>query len=329
MSNFTEWFNEKRNERLLQQYQKVKEEPGNDFRRRTSEIKDYMKRYGGKAGLDEYTMANYQDQQSLLEAKQSTHWSGTAAGVGMMSSAAFSRHIGQVAAEEAKDKGTGNLQAYGVNSGTSHTIKQARAVAEGQGRKALAKDFFGHINPLGASGKESILNSMGIFTADQKVNMGRTMTGRAMMGFSKLAVGHHVANTLVNSEDPLTDLASDVASGTGMMAGWRGGKAAANVLFGKAVGHTSRVLLGAAGGFLGGAIPMVAGEIAKTVTKQDSWLLKGAEKSYAQEQDVYDKSSRLSLTMRQAGLQKLSSSHLNGRGQLLGNEAAILRGASS
>lgn len=285
-------------------------------------LEDYVKQMGLKKGLNEHRAAIYPKQEQLIRAQASKYWQKD---ISTLSDDALREHISHVAAEEAKDRGKGKLGAFGASTSTSHTLAQAQAVAREQGRGALLRDMAGHI--YGGSGKESFLNALGLLTADQKINMGRNLGGKlgALGIMSGGAVNAYIAAT---SEDPIIDTTQAVVANYGIQAGWRAGKAGANVLFGANVGHASRILMGGAGALTAVAGAVALGELAKASIQQDGWLKKAASKSYKQEMYVSDRSSQLALTMRQAGLQKLSSSYLNDRGMLLGNEAAVLRGAS-
>lgn len=329
MAFYDTWFDtDAKKEKFFQKYQSSN--PNEAWRNNRTTFDAMVDAHGLKKGASMMTMNHFSDRQLLEEAEKSKHYgsAGLGTGAALLGASAISKKLGYVVNEEMKDAGTGSLQAFGVNTGTSHTLAQAQAVAKEQGRKALLKDALGHINPLGASGRESLLNSLGLMTADQKtMYSGMGMKGALMKGGIRLG-GVLNLGFAVTSDDPLTDFTSNVLSGYGVQAGWRGGKAAANVLFGAKVGHASRILMGGVAGFVGGAVPMIAGEILKDATKSDSMIKKYAKKSYKQESLVEDRSSRQALTMRQAGLQKLSSSYLNDRGMLLGNEASILKGVS-
>lgn len=338
----TDWyadFQQKRENRIIKQYQES--QPNEAWRQHT----DVLRAYGGqvkgltdhltaghiKRGLDAYTTDNFQDRELLHKAQGSKYYGSENMGAGVrnFNQGDLAKHLNTALVEDAKDAGTGNLGDFGVKTGTSHTLAQARAVAEKQGAglfSPLGKDMMGHF--VGASAKESFMNSLGLMTADQKRLYSRPGVSNFIARNSIRSAGLFNIYTALTSDDPIIDTTAQVISGFGMQAGWRGGKAAANVLFGKSVGHASRVLLGGAGAVAGLAIPLIGAEIMKDITKSDSGIKKVVKNSYKQESLVEDRSSRMALTMRQAGLQKLASSHLNDRGMLLGNEAAILKGVS-
>lgn len=318
---------------------------------------------GMRKGLDAYTLDHFSDRDLLHKAQDTSYFKSEKmqSGVNVLSQEDVGKHLQTALNEAAKDDGTGRLGAFGVKTSTSHTLAQARAVASKAydefmevaedfdttnyskvskylhnkavkldaaiaSRLPAAGDFAGHF--IGASGKESLYNAMGLMTADQKRLYSRPGVSNTIARWGIRSAGLFNVYTGLTSDDPITDVTANVLSGYGLQAGWRGGKAAANVLFGKNVGHASRLLLGAGGAIVAGAVPLAAGEIVKDITKSDSHIKKMFKGSYKQEVYAEDNSSRMALTMRQAGLQKLASSHLNDRGQLLGNEAAILKGVS-
>lgn len=338
----TDWyadFQQKRENRIIKQYQES--QPNEAWRQHT----DVLRAYGGqvkgltdhltaghiKRGLDAYTMDNFQDRELLHKAQGSKYYGSENMGAGVrnLNQGDLAKHLNTALTEDAKDAGTGNLGDFGAKTGSAHTLAQARAVAEKQGAglfSPLGKDMMGHF--IGASSKESLYNAMGLMTADQKRLYSRPGVGNTITRWGiRSAVAFNIYTGLT-SDDPLTDITATVASGWGLQAGWRGGKAAANVLFGAKVGHMSRIALGGVGASVGVAAPLLIGEGIKDITKSDSYVKKVLKRSYKQESLVEDRSSRMALTMRQAGLQKLASSHLNDRGMLLGNEAAILKGVS-
>lgn len=329
-------FQEKRDNRILEQFKK--RHPDEHWVKNTDSLRAYGQESKGfldeltrghlKRGLDNAVLDNYGNRKLLHDAQDTKYFKSEGMGRGIFNYTQddMTKHLKSALAEKAKDEGTGNLGEFSIKSGTTHTLEQARAVAEKQGRKALLRDLGGHL--VGASAKESLLNSLGLMTADQKRLYSRPGMGNWVMRNGIRSAGIFNVYTGLTSDDPLVDVGANIASAFGGQIGWRGGKALANVMFGSKVGHASRVFLGGTLGAVGLAVPMLAGEAIKDVTKQDSYIGKKAKHSYAQEYNVEDRSSQMALTMRQAGLQKLSSSHLNDRGMLLGNEAAILRGVS-
>lgn len=339
---FTDWyadFQQKRENRIIKQYQDA--QPEEAWRNHTDVLRSYGQEMKGfmdhltaghiKRGLDAATLDNFQDRELLHKAQESKYYNSEkiSSGVRNFSQGDLSRYLNTVLVEDAKDAGEGSLSAFGIKTGTSHTLAQARAVAEKQGSgliSPLGKDMVGHF--IGVSGRESLYNAMGLMTADQKRLYSRPGVTNTVARLSIRSAAAFNIYTGLTSDNPLIDTTAAIGSAYGMQAGWRGGKAAANVLFGARVGHMSRLLLGGAGAGIGLAAPMLIGEGVKDIMKSDSTIKKVLKNSYKQESLVEDRSSRMALTMRQAGLQKLASSHLNDRGQLLGNEAAILKGVS-
>lgn len=326
---FRDWFDaDKQREKLYRQFEAA--DPTEGWRKQRTSLSG-MKGSNLAEQMDNMSMA-YHDYAQVYDAKASKYFDSEkiGVGIGMLSGADRARRLQSAINESAKDAGTGNLQAFGAKTGTSHTLDQATATIEKQGRRALLKDMVGHV--AGGSGYESMLNSLGLMTADQKALYAGSGVGKFMARNGIRMGGAFAIYTGLTSDDPLTDFTSTIISNYGAQAGWRAGKSAASAIVGNAgskfVRHGARVLLGGIAGGVGMLMPEVVGAIVKDATSQDSMIKKVAGKSYRQESLVEDRTTRRALTMRQAGLQKLSSSYLNDRGMLLGNEAAILKGVS-
>lgn len=223
-----------------------------------------------------------------------------------------------------QDKKTGaRLHGRGAESGYGHTIAQAKMAS----RSTRAMDFVRHLNPLGGSSMESYKMAMGFTGRDSRILAAK---GNFMENINRRAIGPAVglfmATGALESDDPLTEYAAGVLAGAGVQQGWRAGKSFANVL---GPTHTRRIGFGLLGGATMAAVGagVVLGQA--DMFKNDSFIAKQAKSAYSRESFSSLKDTQASLTMRQAGLEKLSSSYLNNRQQLLGNEASVLRNSQS
>ena len=218
------------------------------------------------------------------------------------------------------DKSIGhNLYGRGVESGYGHTLAQAKMASRG----ARLADLANNLNPLGASARESFMMSMGFTGRDSRIlaakgglmeNMNRKLLAPAF--------GIFMAAGAIDSDTPLTDYATGIAVGAGAQQGWRAGKSFANN-FGPT--HLKRLGFGGLGAITMAAVPAAAILGQSDLFKNDSFIAKKAKSVYSRESFSSLQDTQASLTMRRAGLEKLSSSYLNNRQQLLGNEASILR----
>ena len=214
-----------------------------------------------------------------------------------------------------------SLNGRGVTSGFSAT----RAEVANASRGVRASNFLSHMNPFGASARESVMTSMGFTGRDSRILAAK---GNMMESFSRRALapafGIMMAADAMNSDTPLASYATGIAVGTGLQQGWRAGKAGASII---STAHKARLAGGAIGAGIMAAIPAAAIMGQADLLNNDSFVAKQAKKAYTRETYAMGRETQTSLTMRQAGLEKLSSSYLNNRQQLLGNEAAILKNA--
>ena len=216
-----------------------------------------------------------------------------------------------------------SLGGRGATTGFGHTKAQAK-MASGAAR---IDSFMSHMNPLGASSRDSLLTSMGFSGRDSRILAGK---GNFMESMNRRvlgpAFGIFMAAGALESESPLTEYATGVAVGAGVQQGWRAGKSFGNML---GASHKARIGGGIAGAGLAAAIPaaLIMGQ--SDLLKNDSFIAKQAKSVYSRETFASSKDTQASLTMRQAGLEKLSSSYLNNRQQLLGNEASILKNSQA
>lgn len=242
-------------------------------------------------------------------------------------------YIDSVAQGIAKESGKGpsnklsKLYGWDEKSGWHHSVAQARTASYGQ----RVTDLIGQVNPFGGSAAEAWLTSMG-FSGKHGKMLAAKNGGFAAFNHRFLLPATGIASGLysLGTEDPLNNYASTVAMGAGIQQGWRIGKSAANVIGmgtseNKLIANGSRILGGGIGAVSMAAVGFGAIWAAGDATKTDSEITKLAKKFSKTEQMVSTYDRQTALTMRQAGLQKLSSSYLNNRQQLLGNEALVLK----
>lgn len=216
-----------------------------------------------------------------------------------------------------------SLHGRGVTTGYGHTKAQAAMASRG----TRVADFMGHMNPLGASSRDSIMTSMGFAGRDSRIlaakgNFMESMNRRVLGP----AFGMYMAASSLQSDSPLTEYATGVAVGAGLQQGWRAGKSFGNII---SASHKFRIAGGLVGGGLAAAVPAALIMGHADMFKNDSFIAKQAKQIYSRETFASSRDTQTSLTMRQAGLEKLSSSYLNNRQQLLGNEASILKNSQA
>lgn len=216
-----------------------------------------------------------------------------------------------------------SLHGRGVTTGYGHSKAQAAMASRG----TRIADFMGHMNPLGASSRDSIMTSMGFAGRDSRIlaakgNFMESMNRRVLGP----AFGMYMAATALQSDAPLTEYATGVAVGAGLQQGWRAGKSFGNII---SATHKFRIAGGLVGGGLAAAVPAALIMGHADMFKNDSFIAKQAKQIYSRETFASSRETQTSLTMRQAGLEKLSSSYLNNRQQLLGNEASILKNSQA
>jgi len=198
------------------------------------------------------------------------------------------------------------------------------------------------VNPVGASSRELLLNSVGIMSKNQKMHarMGsKSLMGRIGGNMVPLMAAGIALSDMADHKDPM-DIMADELSAQGFMYGWRVGSSIGIGMSGAR--GTSRILgagavrsgvgRGLATGVLGLTGALVAsaaieGTFAgiKDSMSTDSTIRKFSASVRSKNVFVNQGGTQQSMTARQAALQKLSRSGMNGRGMLLGNEAAILR----
>lgn len=228
-----------------------------------------------------------------------------------------------VGRDRAKDLGT-DLRGFGAESGYGSSVKQARQASIGTKMKAFGET----LNPLGRSNINSFQESFGFVSKENhlmasKGSLFQKMTRKAMIpGFTALTA----FSALQSDEDSLNSFLTMSVGTWGLQQGWRQGKAGADALLGKAA-HWKRIPIASVTSLGLGALAAGATWAVNDLGKNDSAIAKSVKRIYSKEQFTSTKATQESLTMRRAALSKLSASSLNNRGQLLGNEASILRSA--
>lgn len=231
----------------------------------------------------------------------------------------LNKAVDQAENQANKDQGKG-LGRFSSEGGYGHSLAQAKVASTGE----KLGTFLSHANIFGGSSRESLLNNLGMLTADQKVQLAKAG------GFNKLltktmtgGAGLFIAYSALQSDDPGNELIASTAAGWGLLQGWRVGKSFGSVLH---ASHVSRVGFGAVGSVGTAAIGYGAVKSFADLTSNESVIVDYLKSTTSREVFAKSRDSDLSLTLRQAAMQKLSASSLNNRGQLLGNEAQILRG---
>lgn len=223
--------------------------------------------------------------------------------------------------DAAKDKGLG-LTGYGEKSGFGSSVAQASKASHGQRFAKLAEA----INPLGAPSRSAVADSVGWSGNNTKALAAK---GSLMNKFSRRVLlpgaGLITAYDALQSEDPLNNFATVSAGGWGLQYGYGVGKAAADATVGPS--KISRLIGGGGLAVVGAAAAAGTMWAIGDIGKNDSTITKKAKSFYKRETFATTQDTQESLTMRRAALDKLSSSSLNNRGQLLGNEANILKNA--
>ena len=199
-------------------------------------------------------------------------------------------------------------------------------------RREHAARALHYMNPFGTGGLSSmqaIRESFGFMHKNQQLQ------AKQAVGFAKiphlLVPGLALGMTLssMNDGDSASDIFTNLFSMGTSMHGWRTGSAIGAATTRK--GSLGRIVATGVGGVAGLATGLVAGvAIAGSLgdmTSQDSHVRHVAKKISTKELYNTSMDSYQSLTARQASLQKLAKSGLNDRGLLLGNEAAVLKGA--
>lgn len=223
------------------------------------------------------------------------------------------------AVDTARDNGQ-SLYGRGASGGWGETQKQAKSATFSQKFSNLAR----HVNPLGGSSRESLGSSIGFAGRDAKILASKGSKMEAL-GARVLTPGFgaFMAYSALSSEDPFAEYTAGIVGGAAVQQGWRVGKALGN--FTPGASHLARISMGTGMAVAATTIGVGAVLAQNDLFSNESFIGKQAKKLHRKETFNMYNDTEQSLTMRQAGLRKLSSSHLNNREQLLGNEAGILR----
>lgn len=225
------------------------------------------------------------------------------------------------AVDRAKDSGK-FIAGRGENTGYSTSVKQARDMPQSERWKKLGASMM----PLGRSSMDSMSDAIGTTGANTKALAAK---GSIMNKLSRRvimpSVGILTAYDAINAEDPLNSYATFAGASWGVQQGWRIGRDASDVM--GTPSALKRIPLGAAGAVgLGAAVGGSMWALGD-ISRNDSAITKKAKSYYRRETMATTQDTRESLTMRASAFDKLSASSMNNRGQLLGNEANILKNA--
>lgn len=226
--------------------------------------------------------------------------------------------------EALKDQGKNLWNSPGVYTGFAVTKTQLEKATFAE-RVKYAAGTLADTSLVTAAGRDMLLGNAGWLSRTAKIQMLRSniFSRTLQTGFAigPAALGLYAAN---DSENPANSLIVSTLAGTSLQAGWRYGKALGSVVSNSTL---SRVAFGAPTAALSGLSTWAAIAGIMDLGSNDSRLVGAAKKFSTKEAFSFTPDSKVTATMRQRALQKLSSSSMNSRGQLLGNEAMILRGA--
>lgn len=219
---------------------------------------------------------------------------------------------------------------FGMKDG--HVPSKKALEAAGKGSRALyalktTAEAIPGVGLFTAAGRDVYASNMGILTAHSKIQMANSgIIGKLAIGLGTGLTGLATAYTAANADNVAIEMMATTAMSIGLQSGWRSGKAISSAIGG--TGHIPRVALGALGGATGAIVGYGSFKALEDLGSSNSVLV-GLANKISKRENMYNgpQDTRVSATMRQAALQKLSSSSLNNRGQLLGNEAQTLRGA--
>lgn len=193
-------------------------------------------------------------------------------------------------------------------------------------------DFKSFVADTPLVAKEASLNSLGILTKQQKLQMATSgPLGKAMGAMVPLTTMYLVGSGMVNGNDPYEIMQNQLmaASGfTGGIAGMRLGGVMSPVSANGYIRGASRLAGFATGAAVAAGLAYGVTESIRDLTSADSKL--GALMYDAPKRELlanYEQTQG-TLTMRGRAMQQLNSSALNDRGFTLGNEASILKNVS-
>lgn len=184
-------------------------------------------------------------------------------------------------------------------------------------------------NPLGASSREILMNSIGLATKQQKMNLKMSNTFMGRVGAATIPLGAIAYPVYSMSQNESAgQIAQDWAGFGGLMVGLRSGVAAGAALTPEM--SFARFAMQGVGGAIGGVTGLALGTAAaagiRDIVSNESHIRKFAKGLSSKELIVKSQDTQQSLTSRQSALNKLAKSGLNDRRQLLGNESLALSG---
>ncbi len=224
-----------------------------------------------------------------------------------------------------KPKTTGGMFGYGLSK---QDFKNA--TAGDHLRRAVSFGTFGS----GAK-REDFANTMGMLTKEQKSMVSKGGTLNKMLHAAIPAVTlAGLAGTVADGGDGMDYVADIAAPEIGALAGWRTGKSLGYAGATAAGMKTSTKFLtgvasGVAGGITGGAIAMGIADLVRSSADSNNYVKQLHDKTTSADfkMDFAQNQSTIShLTHRRRTMDKISKSALNDRGQVMGNEAMILKG---
>lgn len=215
--------------------------------------------------------------------------------------------------------GSGVQQGYGF--GLTGSFKTGRL----DDLKSLAFD-----TPMVA--KESLMNSVGLMTKQQKLQMSSSgILGRVMGAAMPIGAMASIGMGMYDQEDPYEIMQQQLTTAstfTGGILGMRAGGVLAPVNSNGFIKGASRLTGFGIGAVAGGAIVHGAFSGVKDMLSAESTIGEFAHEASKRESLANIDNTQGTLTMRQRSLQQISSSVLNDRGFTLGNEASILKNVS-
>ena len=178
--------------------------------------------------------------------------------------------VEQASNEAAKDQGTG-LGKFSSQTGWNHSVAQARAASVGERTNA----FLNSANILGGSSRESLLNSIGMLTADQKVQIAKAGGLSKIFTQGGVALGGvFTAGYALQSEDVGNEMIASTAASWGIMQGWRAGRDFGSIL---RASHVTRVGFGAVGAASTAALGYGAIKAFSDLTSNESFIVDAAK----------------------------------------------------
>lgn len=238
---------------------------------------------------------------------------------GLVGSSDYQYAKGAFEADIKRNKGQFTLKA-GAENGYGFGLKGAMSSSRSANLASMA--FHG---PGVAA--EGLLNSLGLMTRQQRLafKSGGVMSKLGTATIPLIGAGILVSS-MVNGENP-SDVGSMALTSAGLLTGLHTG-----MRLGGALTPANTAMRGAGlftGGLIGAATGLAitggAAYVARDMTSSQSSIANFARKRSKREELTSTFQNNATLTMRQKALQQISSAEMNGRGQVLGNEANMLK----